>query len=101
MTSEFTYYALFVMLTVSMGVIFQFFLGSIRKINKDVAKINQSINNLHKEIHSMRASTRNQGSKVVHQERSSRNKTLKGNLELEYQGAKAITAATFYVNKET
>ena len=103
MTSEFTYYALFVMLTISVGVIVQFFLGSIRKLNKDIKKINQSINNIHSELYSSRDRAQKPAPKVIyHQGKTSlKNRTLRGDLELEYQGSRAITSATFRIDKDT
>ena len=34
MSQEFTFYALFILLTVSMGVVFQFMLAKIKALNK-------------------------------------------------------------------
>ena len=103
MSAEFTYYALFLMLAITTGVVFQFFLGRLRKIQKDIAKMNASIVRLHYEL-------RNNG-KAVDQIKSQhksnvipfrrRNKRLAGNLELEYQGSKASTRAIFHIDDES
>ena len=105
MSGEFTYYALFVMLAISTGVVFQFFLGQIRKVKMDIAKMNKSIVKMHTEIRnntSQTASTRD----AIRKSRSNvipfrRNRRLEGNLELEYQGAKAQTRAIFHVDDES
>ena len=85
------------MLTVSMGVVFQFILGRIKKINKDIAKVNSSVSKLHEELFQ----NRNSIAKSSQQKNKSyKNKQLTGNLELEYNGSKAYTRATFYIDKE-
>lgn len=91
------------MLAITTGVVFQFFLGRLRKIQKDIAKMNASIVRLHYEL-------RNNG-KAVDQIKSQhkgnvipfrrRNKRLAGNLELEYQGSKASTRAIFHIDDES
>lgn len=103
MTGEFTYYALFLMLSVTTGVVFQFYLGQIKKLKKDIAKMNASIVKLHQEL-------RSQGNEVtnIKSKRKSnvipfrrRHRRLEGNLELEYQGSKASTRAIFHVDDES
>jgi len=102
MTGEFTYYALFLMLSVTTGIIFQFYLGQIRKLKKDIVKMNASIVQLHQEL-------RSQGTEVASMKNKkmgnvipfrSRHRRLEGNLELEYQGSKASTRAIFHVDKD-
>jgi hypothetical protein len=102
-SAEFTYYALFLMLAVTTGVVFQFCLGRLKKIQKDIAKMNASIAKLHYEL-------RDNG-KIVNQIKSQhkgnvipfrrKNKRLAGNLELEYQGSKASTRAIFHIDDES
>lgn len=103
MTGEFTFYALFLMLSITTGVIFQFYLGQIRKLKKDITKMNGSIVKIHQEL-------RNQGNEVtnIKSKRTSnvipfrrRHRRLEGNLELEYQGSKASTRAIFHVDDES
>ena len=104
MSAEFTYYALFIMLAVTTGVIFQFCIGQIRKIKSDMAKMNKSISRIHGEI-------RNQSNEVSSMKTSNkrhnnvipfrRHRRLEGNLELEYQGSKASTRAIFHVDDES
>ena len=103
MTAEFTYYALFLMLAVTTGIVFQFSLGRIRKLQKDIKKMNASIVKIHQELQSNRSEVNHIKSKaksnVVPFRR--RHRRLEGNLELEYQGSRASTRAIFHVDDET
>ncbi len=101
MSGEATFYILFIMLTLSMGLVFQFILGRIKKISLDIKKINESIAKLHQEAHQNRNNSRRSTVQKTQNTRSLRNKQLSGNLSLEYQGQKAITRATFYIDKES
>ena len=103
MTAEFTYYALFIMLAITTGVIFQFSIGQIRKMKKDIRKMNASIVKIHTEL-------RSHGNEVANIKTKSksnvipfrrRHRRLEGNLELEYQGSKASTRAIFHVDDES
>ncbi len=91
------------MLTVATCIVFQFALGQIGKLKKDISKINANINLLHSEVYNNKSqmkrikTTRSTPSKPVFR----RGKTVSGNLELEYQGARAQTKAIFYIDKET
>jgi len=105
MTGEFTYYALFLMLSVTTGIIFQFYLGQIRKLKKDIAKMNASIVQLHQELRSQSTEvanikTKKMGNVIPFRPRN-RHRRLEGNLELEYQGSRASTRAIFHVDDET
>ena len=98
MTGEFTFYALFVMLTISMGVIFQFGLSQIKKIQKDIRKMNESIVRLH--THARESSeTVSSIKSSMKQPVFRRGKTIKGDLELEYYGRRAQTKAIFHIDK--
>lgn len=103
MSAEFTFYALFVMLAVTTGFIFQFYLGQIKKIKSDIKKMNASIVKLHESVRHQE----NTVSNIKNKNRSNvipfrrRNRRLSGNLELEYQGSRASTRAIFHVDEET
>jgi len=101
MSGEATFYVLFIMLTLSMGLVFQFILGRIKKISNDTKKLNESIVKLHQEAYQNRNSSKKSTYQKPQSSRSLRNKQLSGNLSLEYQGQKAITRATFYIDKES
>lgn len=105
MTGEFTYYALFLMLSVTTGIIFQFYLGQIRKMKEDITKMNASIVKLHQELRSQGSEVAQIKSKstsnvIPFRRPSTGQRLLKGNLELEYQGSKANTRAIFHVDDE-
>ena len=101
MTAEFTFYALFIMLTISMGVVFQFCLSRIKKVSNDIKKANQSISKLHAEMYENRNKMKNIKEKAHSRPVFRKGKTLSGNLELEYYGKSAQTKAIFYVDKES
>ena len=101
MTAEFTFYALFIMLTISMGVVFQFCLGRIKKLSNDIKKVNQSINKIHVEMYENRSEMKNIKSTTKSRPVFRKGKTLTGNLELEYYGRSAQTKAIFHVDKES
>jgi len=96
MSQEFTFYALFILLTVSMGVVFQFMLAKIKSLNNNQRAMVRSIHFLHDEI------KKTNNNKIT----GSPNRTwrgadtLKGDLTLEYRGAIADTRATFMLDKE-
>ena len=101
MSAEFTYYALFAMLALTTGVVFQFFLTQLSKMKKDIKKTNESIAKIHQEVYNIKntkSSTSRSRSNVIP---FRRHKKLEGNLELEYQGSKASTRAIFHVDSET
>ena len=102
MTLEFTFYTLFIMLSIAIGVIFQFCLGQIKKTKKDILKVNASINKIHQELQHSRRDSSNKSQNKRNTERFSRKRgsVLTGCLELEHQGARAQTNAIFYVKEE-
>ena len=91
------------MLAVTTGVIFQFCIGQIRKVKKDIAKMNASIAKIHQGLRDQGA----QMSTIKSKSKSNvipfrrRHRRLEGNLELEYQGSKASTRAIFHVDEES
>jgi hypothetical protein len=97
MTSEFTYYALFLMLALTTGVVFQFFLGQLKKIKTDILKMNASIVRMHTELSKTRQNKNTQRLSPTFR----RGKTVSGHLELEYGGRSAQTKAIFHIDKET
>lgn len=97
MTSEFTYYALFLMLALTTGVVFQFFLGQLKKIKTDILKMNGSIVKMHTELSKSRQNNNTRYPNPTFR----RGKTVSGNLELEYHGRSAQTKAIFHIDKET
>tara|TARA_Y100000114_G_scaffold154042_1_gene175225 strand:- start:983 stop:1288 length:306 start_codon:yes stop_codon:yes gene_type:complete len=100
-TAEFTFYALFIMLTISMGIVFQFCLSRIKKVSNDIKKANQSISKLHAEVYENRNKMQNIKASTHSRPVFRKGKTLSGNLELEYYGKSAQTKAIFYVDKES
>ena len=103
MSAEFTYYALFLMLALTTGIIFQFCLGRIKKVQKDIMKMNASISKLHQSIRNQSSEVANVKSKVKSNviPFRRRHRRLEGNLELEYQGSRASTRAIFHVDEES
>ena len=81
---------LFILLTLSMGIIFQFFLYKLRELNKVQKRIIDSLHFVHD---SQKKST------ISSQARA--NKVLRGNLSLEYRGSRADTRATFILDKDS
>ena len=102
MTGEFTFYTLFIMLTISMGVVFQFLLGQIRNIKSDAKKMQETIRNIQNQVQKIRNSPRSP-SRVTRRQRPGshkRSSTLSGDLDLEYKGTRAQTKAVFYIDNE-
>ena len=97
MTAEFTFYVLFLMLTISMGVIFQFGLGRIKKLQKDIKKMNESIVILHSHVNKSSEAVKNIKTSM-HRPVFRKGKTIKGDLELEYYGRSAQTKAIFHID---
>lgn len=100
MSAEFTYYALFAMLALTTGIVFQFFASQISKLKKDIRKTNKSIANIHRDVFELK-NTKNTPKKRSNVIPLRRHKKLEGNLELEYQGSKASTRAIFHVDSES
>ena len=96
MSQEFTFYTLFILLTVSMGVVFQFMLAKIKSLNDNQKAMVRSISFVHNEVLNIK-NKKNTGSP----NRTWRGAdTLKGDLTLEYRGAIADTRATFMLDKD-
>ena len=100
MSQELTFYALFILLTVSMGVVFQFMLAKIKSLNENQKAIVKSISFVHSEI------LRVKDNKIIDISNGTKNSTtrraqvLRGDLTLEYKGSSADTRATFRLDKE-
>ncbi len=94
MTQEFTVYTLFILLTVSMGIVFQFMLAKIKELNKIQRRIIKSIHFLHEDINEAKKSSKHMPFK------DSGGDVLKGDLTLEYRGSIADTRATFMLDKK-
>lgn len=91
------------MLAVTTGVVFQFCIGQLKKLKKDIAKMNASISRIHQTLHTQASEVSNLKTKpksnVIPFRR--RHRRLEGNLELEYQGSRASTRAIFHVDDES
>ena len=100
MSQEFTFYTLFILLTVSMGVVFQFMLAKIKSLNNNQKAMGRSIHFLHDEI------KKTNNNKITDRPKTPENSTwrgadtLRGDLTLEYRGAIADTRATFMLDKD-
>ena len=100
MSQEFTFYALFILLTVSMGVVFQFMLAKIKSLNNNQKAMVRSISYIHNEVLNVKNNKKidSPSSPVNSTRRTSQ--VLKGDLTLEYRGAIADTRATFMLDEE-
>ena len=94
MSQEFTIYTLFVLLTVSMGIVFQFMLAKIKHLNMIQHRIMKSIHFIHEDVVQLK---KKESSPVI---KSNGQNVLKGDLTLEYRGAIADTRATFMLDKK-
>jgi len=100
MSQELTFYALFLLLTVSMGVVFQFMLSKIKALDNNQKAIVKSLGFVHSEVLKVK------NNKITDSPRATKNSTtrgadvLRGDLTLEYRGAIADTRATFMLDKE-
>lgn len=81
---------LFILLTLSIGIIFQFFLIKLKKIDKAQKRIVESLHFIH-----------DSQKKTTWSPSSKNNKVLRGNLSLEYRGSRADTRATFILDKDS
>ena len=94
MSQEFTIYTLFILLTISMGIVFQFMLAKIKQLNLVQKRIMKSLHYVHEDVMEIKKKDspptfRNNGENV-----------LRGDLTLEYRGAIADTRATFMLDKK-
>ena len=94
MSQEFTIYTLFILLTISMGIVFQFMLVKIKQLNLVQKRIMKSLHYVHEDVMEMRK--KHSPSTI----RSNGDNVLKGDLTLEYRGAIADTRATFMLDKK-
>jgi hypothetical protein len=94
MTQELTVYILFIMLTVSMGIVFQFMLGKIRSLTNTQKRIINSLHSIHGDVVEIRKK------ETIVEPRINNNNVLRGDLTLEYRGAIADTRATFMLDKK-
>lgn len=100
MSQEFTFYALFILLTISMGIVFQFMLAKIKSLNNNQRAMVRSIHFLHDEI------KKTNNNKITYSPKRPVNpelvtrQVLRGDLTLEYKDAIADTRATFMLDKE-
>ena len=100
MSQEFTFYALFILLTVSMGVIFQFMLAKIKALNNNQKAMVRSISYIHNEVLNVKNNKKTDSPSSPVNSTRRRGQVLKGDLTLEYRGAIADTRATFMLDKE-
>ena len=102
MSQEFTFYTLFVMLTLSVGIIFQFCLARIKALGESNKKLLKSLSHMHRDLYFLKNKEEKQYTKFTQRSpsRNSRPKVLRGDLTLEYNGSKADTRATFMLDKE-
>tara|TARA_B100000085_G_scaffold244473_1_gene236978 strand:+ start:368 stop:652 length:285 start_codon:yes stop_codon:yes gene_type:complete len=94
MSQEFTIYTLFILLAVSMGVIFQFMLAKIKQLNIVQQRIMKSIHFIHDDVVELKNKKSTTSFKRNDQD------VLRGDLTLEYRGARADTRATFMLDKK-
>ena len=94
MSKEFTIYTLFILLTISMGVVFQFMLAKIRELNTVQKRIIKSLHSIHGDVVDIKDNKNNNG------QRKGKKDILKGDLTLEYRGAIADTRATFMLDSD-
>ena len=100
MSQEFTIYTLFILLTVSMGIIFQFMLAKINSLKATQKTIMKAMSGINKNVMDIR------NNKIIDSPKATGNSTwrgadtLRGDLTLEYRGAKADTRATFMLDKD-
>lgn len=94
MSKEFTIYTLFILLTISMGVVFQFMLAKIRELNTVQKRIIKSLHSIHGDVVGIKDNKNNSG------QRKGKKDILKGDLTLEYRGAIADTRATFMLDSD-
>lgn len=100
MSQEFTIYTLFILLTVSMGIIFQFMLAKINSLKATQKTIMKAMSGINKNVMDIRNNKIIDSPKVIKNSTWRGADTLKGNLTLEYRGAIADTRATFMLDKE-
>ena len=94
MSQEFTIYTLFILLAISMGIVFQFMLLKIKQLNMVQRRIMKSIHFIHEDVVQLKKKESSTGIK------SNGQNVLKGDLTLEYRGAIADTRATFMLDKK-
>ena len=94
MSQEFTIYTLFILLTISMGIVFQFMLVKIKQLNLVQKRIMKSLHYVHEDVVQIKRKDSPSTFK-----RNGQN-ILKGDLTLEYRGAVADTRATFMLDKK-
>lgn len=94
MSQEFTIYTLFILLAISMGIVFQFMLLKIKQLNMVQRRIMKSIHFIHEDVVQMKK----KNSAGINKGRGQ--DVLKGDLTLEYRGAIADTRATFMLDKK-
>ena len=100
MSQEFTFYALFVLLTVSMGIVFQFMLAKINSLKATQKAIKKSLSFVHGEVLEVKKNKKTESPRVSKKSTWTSRDTLKGDLTLEYRGAIADTRATFMLDEE-
>lgn len=100
MSQELTVYALFILLTVSMGAVFQFMLAKIKALDNNQKAIVKSISFVHGEVLKVRKNKTIDISNSPKGMPAHRAQVLRGDLTLEYEGSMAETRATFRIDKE-
>tara|TARA_Y100001973_G_C5194738_1_gene333420 strand:+ start:1064 stop:1366 length:303 start_codon:yes stop_codon:yes gene_type:complete len=100
MTKEITMYILFIMLTVSMGIVFQFMLNKIKILTSTQRKLVRSMNSLHNDLVIIKNEDTRSASIGSHGRINKNRNVLRGDLTLEYQGAIADTRAIFMLDKD-
>ena len=100
MSQEFTFYALFILLTVSMGIVFQFMLAKIKTLNNTQKAIMKSLSFVHGEVLKVKKNRNIESPRASQKSTWTSRDTLKGDLTLEYRGAIADTRATFMLDEE-
>jgi len=107
MSQEFTIYTLFILLTISMGIVFQFMLAKIKSLKATQKTIMKSLSFVHGEVLKVKNKKNIPSSPEPFGDRWKASKAtrrgagvLKGDLTLEYRGAVADTRATFMLDEE-
>ena len=100
MSKEFTIYTLFILLTISMGVVFQFMLAKIKQLNLVQKRIIKSLHSIHGDVVEIKADKTKDNFSRDKKATRAHHQILRGDLTLEYKGAVADTRATFMLDKE-
>jgi hypothetical protein len=97
MSKELTLYALLILLTFSIGIVFQFMLSKIKDLKETQTAIIKSINSINRNILKLKS---REITGYPRENKKRERGTLKGDLTLKYQGSVATARAVFVLDKE-